>query len=425
MEQQAGQDAYPAYTVEAGTASAEDVLPGYKRTEVGVIPEDWQIVPLEEHGKAYGGLTGKTGEDFGVGRAKYVPFLGVMKCYVLDASCLEAVRVASKEAQNPVREGDILFTGSSETPEEVAMPALVGFNLPDVYLNSFCFGYTLNDRAPFHRNFLVYLIRSDIGRQVVAPLAQGSTRHNISKRVLLRAPLPCPPLEEQRAIATALSDADALLESLDRLIAKKRAIKQAAMQQLLTGQTRLPGFTGEWETKPFGQVLERRNLKSHQIQTVDYRASGNYPVVDQGQEAVIGFTDRHDKVFSCPKTGVIVFGDHTCIIKFVDFDFAVGADGTQVLEAKPGQCTRFYGYQLEYDGVQPTGYNRHFKFLKEKIFPVPEKEEQNAIATVLADMDTEIEALERRRDKARQIKQGMMQQLLTGRVRLVTPEVAA
>jgi len=237
--------------------------------------------------------------------------------------------------------------------------------------------------------------------------------------------IPVPPIKEQRAIATALSDADALIESLDRLIAKKRAIKQAAMQQLLTGETRLPGFEGGWERKNFEGVLRRMNVKDYQIQTSDYRSTGRYPVVDQGQEPVIGFTDRAEKVFSCPAGGVIVFGDHTCIVKFVDVDFAVGADGTQILWGRGGISTRFVAYQLEAKGIEPTGYNRHFKFLKEREFVVPTLEEQEAIARTLGDMDAEIYTLERRREKARQIKRGMMQELLTGRTRLVEPQQEA
>ena len=226
---------------------------------------------------------------------------------------------------------------------------------------------------------------------------------------------------EQRAIATALSDVDALLEGLDRLIAKKRDLKQAAMQQLLTGQTRLPGFEGEWETKRFDEVLVRLNAKANQIQTNDYRPTGMYPVVDQGKESVVGFSDREDKLFHCPKGGVIVFGDHTCIVKFVDFDFLVGADGTQVVKGKPGHNTLFYAYQLQYRGIEPTGYNRHFKFLKEWECAVPCMSEQTAIATVLSDMDAELEALEQRRAKTAALKQAMMQELLTGRTRLMDP----
>ncbi|MDO8264108.1 MAG: hypothetical protein Q7T21_12935, partial [Gallionella sp.] len=129
--------------------------------------------------------------------------------------------------------------------------------------------------------------------------------------------------------------------------------------------------------------------------------------------------DRSDKRFLCPDGGVIIFGDHTCVIKFVDFDFVVGADGTQILAAKNGHCARFHSFQLEHTGIPTTGYNRHFKFLKERTFLTPSIEEQTAIATILSDMDAELAALEARRDKTRALKQGMMQELLTGRIRLI------
>jgi type I restriction enzyme S subunit len=231
-------------------------------------------------------------------------------------------------------------------------------------------------------------------------------------------PLPAT-LTEQRSIAAALSDVDALLAKLDQLIAKKRDLKQAAMQQLLTGKKRLPEFSGAWEVKSFGEVLSRVNGKAFQIQSSDYQDTGDHPVVDQGKEPVIGFSDRADKVFRCPSGGVIVFGDHTCIVKFVDFDFVVGADGTQIMAGKNGQSARFHAYQLEYSGIPTTGYNRHFKFVKEREFITPALPEQTAIAAILSDMDAEIAALETRLEKTRTLKQGMMQQLLTGRIRLV------
>ncbi len=111
---------------------------------------------------------------------------------------------------------------------------------------------------------------------------------------------------------------------------------------------------------------------------------------------------------------MIVFGDHPCIVKLIDFDFLVGADGTQVLAAKRRQCARFHALQLQHWGVQPTGYNRHFKFLREREFVTPELPEQTAIAAMCSDVDADIAALEAKVSKARQIKQGMMQELLTG-----------
>ena len=106
-------------------------------------------------------------------------------------------------------------------------------------------------------------------------------------------------------------------------------------------------------------------------------------------------------------------------MKFVDFDFVVGADGAQILAAKPGNCAGFHAYELQYREIPNTGYNRHFKFLTERVFLTSPFDEQVAIAGVLSDMDAEIVALEARRDKTRALKQGMMQELLTGKTRLV------
>ena len=223
-------------------------------------------------------------------------------------------------------------------------------------------------------------------------------------------------------MSSVLSDVDGLLGALDALIAKKRGIKLAAMQQLLTGETRLPGFSGAWETKTFGDVFKRLNGKNHQIQTSEYATHGFHPVIDQGQTQVVAYSDRTDKLFKCPTDGLIVFGDHTRIVKFINEDFLIGADGTQILAVHGQNVTEFFFYQLSMKSIPDTGYNRHFKFLKDMTFLVPPVEEQVAIVMILSNMEAEISALQRRRDKMLAIKQGMMQQLLTGRVRLVKPK---
>lgn len=229
-----------------------------------------------------------------------------------------------------------------------------------------------------------------------------------------------PSLAEQHAIAEVLSDTDELIESLEQLIEKKRNIKQGAMQELLTGKRRLPGFEGEWEQFTFQDVFLRINAKNYQIYASDYQSVGAFPIVDQGQNYVVGYTDRADRVYDASSEGIIVFGDHTCIVKHVEGKFVVGADGTQLISTHNRHNCRFHYYQLQAQPIQPTGYNRHFKYLLErKSYGPSNLEEQQAIAVVLTDMDDEIEALEARLAKTRQIKQGMMEQLLTGRIRLI------
>ena len=169
--------------------------------------------------------------------------------------------------------------------------------------------------------------------------------------------LPIPPEIEQRAIAKVLSDVDGLINALDALIAKKRAIKQATMQQLLTGKTRLPGFSGAWEMKRIGDLLSYKRPDFYIVKSTEYSEHGNIPVLTANKAFILGNHKRY--------------------------------------------------YISEYQNLKLS---------------VPDYEEQRAIAEVLSDIDAEIAALEQRRNKIIAIKQGMMQQLLTGQVRLVKSE---
>jgi type I restriction enzyme S subunit len=390
--------------------------PAYKQTEVGVIPEDWdvrlftQVTDLITCGIA-------ATPDY-VSESQGYPFLSSTN--VKDGQIvwsgykhISADLHRQLYRNNPPNRGDLLYSRVGTIGEAAVIDVDFEFSVY-VSLTLIKAGRALD---PF---FLMHLLNSiPYKRRAKEQVYLGGGVGNLNVDVVRKYPIPLPPLPEQRAIATALSDVDGLLGALERLIAKKRDLKQAAMQQLLTGQTRLPGYHGEWVTKTFGEVLTRLNAKAHQIQTSDYQASASYPVVDQGKNDVAGFSDREDKLLRCPEGGVIVFGDHTCIIKFIDFDFLVGADGTQILQGKTGQCTLFHAQALQHRGIEQTGYNRHFKFLKERCFVVPPLSEQTAIASVLSDMDAELAALEERREKTRALKQGMMQELLTGRIRLV------
>jgi type I restriction enzyme S subunit len=183
-------------------------------------------------------------------------------------------------------------------------------------------------------------------------------------------------------------------------------------------QTEVGLLPADWTVSTFDETCRRLNAKPHQIQTSEYQRSGSLPVVDQGQKAIVGYTDQVERKFKCPDDGVIVFGDHTCIVKFVAFDFAVGADGTQLMAAKPDDCARFHAYGLEHDGIASTGYNRHFKFLRERLFIRPPLHEQEAIAAALGDVDALLSGLDRLIAKKRDLKQAAMQQLLTGQTRL-------
>ena len=210
-----------------------------RKTRLPGFSGEWEARRLGELGYTFGGLTGKTKADFGRGSAKYIPFLNVMNNVVIDSNQLDIVNVHYNESQNSIVKGDIFFNGSSETPEEVGMCAVLLDDIEGVYLNSFCFGFRFYRDALADGLYLAYFFRSGEGRELLYALAQGATRHNLSKVALMALEFGLPTLVEQRAIATVLSDVDAEIAALEARSDKTRALKQGMMQELLTGKTRL------------------------------------------------------------------------------------------------------------------------------------------------------------------------------------------
>lgn len=202
--------------------------------------EPWRNVCLRDAGSTYGGLTGKTKDDFGAGSASFVTFMEVMASARLLGQRLGRVKIHPNERQNQVQRGDVLFNGSSETPDEVALAAVVDFEpCATTFLNSFCFGYRVKRNDLIDPVYLAYFFRSDAGRALVVSLAQGATRYNIAKTKLLDLSPVVPPVDEQRAIVARLRDCEDEIKAVTRRLAKARNIQQGMMQELLTGRTRL------------------------------------------------------------------------------------------------------------------------------------------------------------------------------------------
>lgn len=215
----------------------QELLTGKKR--LPGFSGKWEVKRLGELGVTYSGLSGKKKEDFNNGNSYYITFLNVLNNPVIDLKQVEKVRVSKWENQNLVRKGDIFFNTSSETPEEVGMCSVLMEDKPNLYLNSFCFGYRLYDGSKCDALYLTSYLRSDLGRKMFSTIAQGSTRYNLSKKEFNNIAIPLPPLPEQKAIAQILSDMDAEIEALEKKLDKYRKIKEGMMEKLLTGQVRL------------------------------------------------------------------------------------------------------------------------------------------------------------------------------------------
>lgn len=267
----------------------------------------------------------------------------------------------------------------------------------------------------FAERFLGYFINSLVYHDQLLPYIVGTKVSSVSKSSLLETVVLRPPLPEQRAIAAALSDVDGYIAALERLIAKKRNIKKGAMQELLTGKRRLPGFSGEWIETTLGSVLKIGHGKSqHEIET----NSGKYPILATGGE--IGRTNT----FVYDKPSVLI-GRKGTIDKpqYIDTPFWT-IDTLFYTIINEDACPKYLYYLFctidwvslnEASGVPSlsAGIIEGLKVI------LPAKNEQTAIVAILSDMDTEIDALTKKLNKVHNTKQGMMQELLTGRIRLV------
>ena len=421
--------------MEVKEASARYVrATGYKQTEVGVIPEDWAVVSAADacskiqDGTHFSPRIG--GNDYLYVTSKNIRF----GC--LDLSTAARIDAAQHQAiyrRCDVKKGDLLLTKDGANTGNAAINTLdEEFSL----LSSVAF-------LRFHQSkhcaayFLQQILTSQGQRQIQDAMAGNAiTRLTLEKINKLRFAVP-PTKAEQEAIAEALSDADALIESLEHLLVKKRRVKQGAMQELLTGKRRLPGFSGEWEVKRLGDVADTdpENLGSDTRPNFTF----NYIALEDVDVGIL--RSYSEQVFrTAPsrarrklrKADVLVSTVRPNLMSHLLFPFDgerwVCSTGFCVVRCKEGVSHPGYVYfhlfagsvtrQIEalltgsnYPAIN-SGDVRAFQIL------FPDYEEQTAIATILSDMDAEIAALEVKLAKARSLKQGMMQELLTGRIRL-------
>jgi len=416
-----------------------EVRPGYKQTEAGVFSEDWIT---ESFGKLFAFSNGVNADKRAYGQG--LRFVNVLE--PITYSHLYGPEIPGRvslpdsvAAAYAVKNGDVLFNRTSETDADLGLAA--------TYLgteNVVFGGFVIRGRPTDERldpTYSGYALRAPAIRSQIIRIGQGAIRSNIGQQNLKLVIAPIPPKAEQRAIASALSDVDGLLGGLDRLIAKNRDLKQAAMQQLLTGQTRLPGFRGEWEVKRLGKLgtfLKGSGVKK------DEARSGVLPCIRYGEiythhndyvRAFNSWISREVAETATPlRSGDILFAGSgetkeeigKCVA-FVD-DVEAYAGGDIVILRPSGVDSLFLGYLLntppvasqkasqgQGDAVVHIGTNA----LASINLSLPRLDEQSAIAEVLSDMDAELAALEARRDKTRALKQAMMQELLTGRTRLV------
>lgn len=402
------------------------------QTEIGLIPEDWEVKELGELGNVIIGLTYSPNDVSEYGTL-------VLRSSNIQNNRLTYYNNVFVNVDLPerviVKENDLLICVRNGSRDLIGKSVLIDKTASGCAFGAFMSIYRSDLNAYISKSFQSGIVQKQIENNL------GATINQITNKDLKSFIIPLPPLPEQQAIAEALSDADAWIESLEKLIAKKRLIKQGAMQELLTPKE-------DWEVKKLGEVGKC-------LRGVSY--SGDSDLSENENEYTIKLL-RSNNVYNSKVVFENIQNVNALKVKnqqiIMPNDVLICmANGSKDLVGKAGFCNNsfdknkytfgaFMGIFRLFENVNPyfiylnfltKNYRNYIDLLLsgssinnlkpsdiESIeFRLPSKLEQTHIATILSDMDAELEALEEQLSKARQIKQGMMQELLTGRVRLV------
>ena len=391
---------------------------GYKQTEVGVIPEEWEVSAIGSKAEKIGsGITPTGGQR--VYRSEGRPFIrsqniGWGNLLLDDVAFIDdAIHFTFPETEIQLDDVFLNITGASIGRSAIADSRVLGGNV-----NQHVCIIRANQSKLVPRYLNIFLL-SAAGQRQIDSFQAGGNRQGLNFAQVRSMLIPIPSTKsEQRTIAEALSAVDGLLDGLERLITKKRDIKQAAMQQLITGKTRLSGFSGEWKIKRLGDVVK---ITKGQLITEKNANSGDIPVIAGGKKPAY----FHNKPNRTGKT-VTISASGASAGYVAIFDEPIFASDCSTISEGDDYSIEFIYFQLQLKqeiifksqtgGAQP---HIHAVDLMPIEFDIPPLSEQTAIAAVLTNMDAELAALEKRRDKTRNLKQAMMQELLTGKTRLI------
>lgn len=383
---------------------------GFQKTDVGIIPIDWDVKPISE-------ITALMTNGFvGTVKSHYVDndngILYIQGYNVEENSFnFNGIKRVTHEfhkqhSKSCLQEGDLLTIQTGDIGVTTVIPKeLEGANCHALIITRFKKG-TADPR------FYSYYFNSSRGRRRLKEIETGSTMKHINVGDMIQMLIPYPTKAEQTAIATALNDADALITQLEKLIAKKRNIKQGTMQELLKPKE-------GWEVKKLGDFLDYEQPTKYLVVDTEYKDHNQTPVLTAGKSFILGYTNEEIGIFK--NLPVIIFDDFTTASKFVDFPFKVKSSAMKMLKPKNENVNLRFAFELmQTIKFDSTDHKRYWISEYQNIeVKVPKPEEQNHIAQNLSDMDAEIDALEKKMEKYKMIKQGMMQNLLTGKIRLI------
>lgn len=434
-------------------SAANNIPAGYKRTEVGIIPDDWEVVTF---GQLFEFLQTANNSRSDLSDCEEIYYIHYGDIHTkwnnfvdFEKHLIPMISSCNLVGGELLCDGDLIVADASEDTEGVGKSVEVvnlGYNIAVAGLHTFL----LRSKSSHIANgFKGYLQSFPSVRAAINRVATGLKVYGITKNNLRNISFPLPPLAEQAAIAEVLSDTDDWIAAQEVLIAKKRALKTATMQQLLTGRTRLPGFSGEWEEKTFDELFDflptannsRADLEAEgDIKYIHYGdihtkwdnhldfSKSEIPSISESKIKSVEFLKDGDLIVADASEDYEGVGKSIEIINLGDVKAVAGLHTFLLRSKNDDLINGFKGFIQEMPTVKQslnklaTGlkvYGISKVNIKKVSFFVPSLSEQAAIAEVLSDMDAELEALEAQLAKSRALKQGLMQELLTGRTRLL------
>lgn len=395
----------------------------FKDTEIGQIPEDWEEYHLRD---LISVLTDFTANGSFSALAENVPYFNTPQYARL---------VRLTDIRSNFKNSDAIYV-TKKSYDYLAKSKLYGGELllanVGAYAGLAClFPCGMDFVATLAPNmFLIkvdnkaeikYILNScnyGVLRNQLFAKASSSAQPKLNKEDVRTCLIPLPTKEEQKRIVSALTIVDNLISSLDKLIEKKKNIKQGTMQQLLTGEKRLKGFSDPWNEIELGELLQYEQPTKYIVSSTEYSDNGT-PVLTAGKTFILGYTKEVYGIYS--NLPVIIFDDFITDSKFVDFPFKVKSSAMKLLTLRNIDSNLRFVYEImQMIEFSMTDHKRWWiSEYSHILVKVPSLAEQNAIASVLTSMDDEISSLETKKAKFEQIKQGMMQQLLTGKIRLI------